>query len=120
MGFNTTVVVHNDSLDVIAKDPNFGEKLAKAIICLDYKGDKINSVSASNGNCTHCNAVEVIETHHADQVIAVAVGGNYGVEIGYAGGWQAMGNEADKKVEMIRTLADSLGYTLRKKPQKKN
>lgn len=119
MGFNTTVVVHNDALHSIANDPEFGKNLADAINSLGYRDDKIKSVSASGEFMTCCNAVEVIETHHADSVVAVAVGGNCGVELGYAGGYRAIGRDDESKVKMLRTLADGLGYTLRKKPQRK-
>jgi hypothetical protein len=115
MGWNTTVVVHNDSLGAIGKDPEFGKNLERAILSIGMTDGKCIGVPANGGGCLHCNAVEVIETHHADQVVAVAVGGNYGVEIGYAGGWKAMGDTQEKKVGMLRTLADRLGYTLHKK-----
>jgi hypothetical protein len=120
MGFNTTVVVHNDSLGTISKDPEFGKNLARAILSIGFRDDKCIGVSAHADNCVHCNAVEVIETHHADSVVAVAVGGNYGVEIGYAGGYKTMGSDVDSKIEMVRTLAENLGYTLRKKPKRKS
>lgn len=73
MGWNTTVVVLNDALDQIEKDPLFGKKLAQAIRDLhDPKGWR--DVSAGN----HCNAAEVIETHHADYNVLVSIGGNTG------------------------------------------
>ena len=117
MGYNTTVVVHNDSLGTIGKDPEFGKNLERAILSIGMTDDKCIGVSASNGHCVHCNAVEVIETHHADSVVAVAVGGNYGVELGFAGGYRAMGSDDESKLEMVKHLAENLGYTLRKNPK---
>ena len=38
MGYNTTVVILNDALGQIAKDPKFGEKLARAI--MEVRRDK--------------------------------------------------------------------------------
>lgn len=72
MGYNTTVVILNDALGQIAKDPKFGEKLARAI--MEVRRDKPVDVSAGN----HCNAALVVETHHADETVFVAVGRNYG------------------------------------------
>jgi hypothetical protein len=73
MGYNTTVVILNDALDGIAKDPEFGKKLVAAILSVGcYK--KPIDVSAMG----YCNAATVIESHHADQDVYVKVGGNYG------------------------------------------
>lgn len=77
MGYNTTVVVLNDALDIIAKDPEFGAKLADAIARVSRKSGPIE-VAASSGRSIHCNAATVIETHHADYEVLVSVGGNIG------------------------------------------
>lgn len=111
MGFNTTVVVHNDALESIKNDPDFGKNLVSAILAIGMRPDKMEDVPAG----CHCNACEVIETHHADSAIAVVVGGNMGIELGHAGRWNDMGNEDESKIKMIRTLADQFGYDLRKK-----
>jgi hypothetical protein len=114
MGFNTTVVVHNDSLHTIEKDPDFGKNLVQAIRVMDcHRSDKVIDVPSIN----HANAAEVIETHHADQIVAVAIGANSGAELGYAGHWSLFHEGEKGKVEMLRTLADKLGYQLRKKPK---
>ena len=110
MGFNTTVVVHNDALSSIETDPDFGMKLSRAISNLGMRGDRMEDVSAG----CHCNACEVIETHHADTAIAVVVGGNMGIDIGYAGSWNEMGKDDKSKIEMVKNLARNLGYSLRK------
>ncbi len=81
MGFNTTVVVLNDATHEIENDPKFGQKLVRAIRALAHGSQQ--DVTAGN----HCNAATVIETHHADGNVLVAVGGNRGqsLEGGYAG-----------------------------------
>ena len=115
MGFNTTVVIHNDALEDIAGDPDFGKNLKSAILSIGTRRvDRMEDVHAGH----HCNVCEVIETHHADQVVAVAVGGNMGVELGYAGSWREMGTEDADKVAMLKTLALNLGYNLHKMPTK--
>lgn len=68
MGLNTTVVILNDALHDIRRDPKFGENLFFAII----NGDK--HVPAGG----HGNAAYVVETHHADHEVLVRVGGNLG------------------------------------------
>lgn len=114
MGFNTTVVVHNDSLDTIAKDPDFGKNLAQAIQAIElYKG-KVIDVPSQN----HCNAAEVLECHHADQIVAVAVGANAGHVLGYAGHWSLFHKGEEGEVEMLRTLANKYGYNLHKKSKR--
>ena len=72
MGYNTTVVILNDALDQIRKDPKFGENLSRA--CSEVMRGKGVDVPAGN----HCNAARVIETHHADYDVMVRVGGNTG------------------------------------------
>jgi len=114
MGWNTTVVVHNDALHEIENDPEFGKNLSRAITIAAGRGTR-EEVSAGH----HCGACEVIESHHADQVRVVAVGGNYGVELGYGGQWPVCTNDEESKVKMLKNLAESLGYNIRKKPQKK-
>ena len=113
MGFNTTVVVLNDALPYIEEDPEFGKKLARAIseASLGHKVD----VRASNGMVSHGNAAQVIETHHADGTAVVAVGGNMGVKLGSA----FVGYSDDYNVDVLRALADQMGYRISKKPERK-
>lgn len=72
MGLNTTIVVLNDGLHEIENDPEFGRKLAGAI--RGFRGPDPESFSAGN----HCNPAAVIEIHHADYEVLVAVGRNTG------------------------------------------
>ena len=120
MGWNTTVVVLNDALDQIAKDPKFGEKLARAISSLsteqyitEREGRQFYGVDVDAGN--HCNAATVIETHHADVQKLVLVGGNMGEDLGAV--WLG-GGEEPKELRLARSLAEHYGYHLRKNPTK--
>jgi hypothetical protein len=72
MGHNTTILVLNDALDVIEKDPEFGKKLCDAI--RKVGNGRRGPINVPVGN--HANPVTVIETHHADQTALIAVGGN--------------------------------------------
>ena len=104
MGYNTTIIVLNDALHQIKEDEEFGRKVYNAALIVS-RGKPIDIPS---GN--HCNAATVVETHHADQIKLIAVGGNAGTDLGYAGNWRAT------PVEMLRQLAESLGYRIVKKP----
>ncbi len=68
MGFNTTVVILNDSLHDIEHDPDFGKNLAQAIYFLSSNNEPFHV--SSNGSS---NAAIVIETHHADYTTLIAV-----------------------------------------------
>ncbi len=74
MGYNTTVVILNDALDSIAKDPDFGRRLADEIKRSSFRPDTPNDVSAGG----FCNAALIIESHHSSDEVAVIVGHNTG------------------------------------------
>lgn len=77
MGYNTTVVIMNDALEAIGKDPEFGKNLKQAVL---------RAVSAKEcpvrvGSLGHSTAAKVIETHHADVDVLIRVGGNQGIVV---------------------------------------
>lgn len=116
MGYNTTVVVLNDALGSIKDDPEFGKKLVSAILQAgsSYNHSKFREngyheiIDVSAGNFV--NAAHVVETHHADEMALIAVGGNLGQRVGGAHGAWAL-----KGVEILKRVADVLGYRLVKK-----
>ena len=108
MGYNATVVVMLDALHAIERDAEFGAKLSRAIsrsVCQGAPTD----VSA----CNHCNAATVIEAHHADRLVPVLVGGNNGQVVGVSV------RHDDGPEELLRALANHLGYRLARKPTRK-
>lgn len=114
MGYNATVVVMNDALEEIARDPEFGRKLKYAILALSLGDDPKTGRPYRETNVSagyHTNAAVAIETHHADYAVVVSVGNNQGSVLGYAGSC-----DSDKE-QVLRHLADKLGFSLRKKPQ---
>lgn len=123
MGYNTTVVVMNDALHMIANDPEFGKNLASAISHLSVSNGEPVDVPAysyrdgEKSGGVHCNAATAIETHHADGTIVVAVGGNMGEALHK--NWLYPYGEGDRKERILRELADELGFTIRRKPSKK-
>lgn len=112
MGFNTTVLVLNDGLDQIAKDKAFGERLANAISSRFIKG---GPVTVSVG--CHANPVTVLESHHADQMKPILVGGNYGhiIEDTYL---NYSIQDVALEIGLMQALAKKYGYTLSKRSKK--
>lgn len=76
MGYNTTIVVMNDSLGDIESDPEFGKRLVTAIRSVNSRG--LSDVSAHGKYGIACNAARVIETHHSSYDVIVKIGGNTG------------------------------------------
>lgn len=74
MGYNTTVVIYNDSLHDIESDPEFGKRLVTAI--LEQHGKDSVTVIAKGAKGSSTAAAVVVEQHHADETSLVAVGGN--------------------------------------------
>lgn len=74
MGYNTTVVIMNDALGSIEKDPAFGKNLAYAVLQAVHKLNCPVRVGALG----HSTAAKVIETHHADVNVLVRIGENTG------------------------------------------
>jgi len=107
MGFNTTVVVLNDALHDIKEDKEFGKKLADAI---SHRSVTKDGVDVSAGS--HMNAARVIETHHADGLEAVLVGGNCGEDLGYIGSWQLDPGTPEGRKEVLRSLARLFGMKI--------
>ena len=111
MGYNTSVIVLNDALDNIGRDPAFGNSLAAAISQLGLPGARRDVSSLG-----HCNAATVIETHHADQTSLVSFGGNCGIQQMITYGWEH--NSPAMQAKMCAEWADKLGYRLVRKPTK--
>lgn len=107
MGYNSTLVIMNDALHEIRDDKDFGKKVYDAVLTVT----RGKSVDIAIGG--FCNVATVIETHHADSIKLIAVGGNYGQDLGYTGSYNSTPEE------LLKTLADNLGYRVVKKPTKK-
>lgn len=108
MGYNTTVVIMNDALDQIEKDPQFGKNLSRAIQHLTVTNGQPVDVYAGN----HCNAATAIESHHADGTVVVAVGQNYAEVLNH---YMIYPYGDDKKLAILKKLADEMGYDIHRK-----
>lgn len=110
MGYNSTVVVMNDALHDIERDPDFSKKLVAAIAKAYNRG----SVNVSAGY--HCNAATVIDSQHADVVSIIAVGGNHGSVLTRSSNGGRHHSQEDQEL-LLRRLAHQFGYNLHKKPK---
>lgn len=106
MGWNTTIVLLNDGLDDIAKDPTFGERLKAAAL------ESNNSVDRWVRAGNHANPAHVVESHHADGITVIAVGGNMGRVLGHGGPHNATPEQ------ILANLAASMGYRIVKRNRK--
>lgn len=97
MGYNSVILVLNDRLWDIEKDPAFGSKLCDAIREASSRPDRFPEVPGSQ--------TVVINTDHADVMQIIAVGGNYGRVLG-SGSWR------DSDEELLVKLAAKYGYFL--------
>lgn len=104
MGFNTAMIVRNDFLHEIDKDAKFGEKVRTAI---QYAHHPEHAPY-------HGQGFNILPPCHADYVQIVAIGGN---TIRRLGGYA--GTYANTDEEVLRNLADSMGFRLVKKAGRK-
>lgn len=106
MGYNTAALILNDALYAIHNDHEIGEKINSAVASAHRKRGGVNAT----GNGTYIDAIQVLAPQHADYVQIVAVGGNAIRSLGYSGKWEPE--------DLLRDLAQQLGYSLRKLPSK--
>lgn len=93
MGYNATIVVLVDQLSQIEKDPAFGEKLVAAIRA------KMNDPNERYIRAPYVTGqTQVIEVHHADHQMVVAVGGNTGQVLGLGGSYRT---KPDDMVQLL-------------------
>lgn len=109
MGLNTIVLIHNDSLGAIEQDNLFGKNLHEVISSLHHNSRQSDRWVSALG---HVNAAEVISTAHADNFQIVACGQNSGKLLGIVGG--PFPKDEETSLQLLRNLASSLGYSLRK------
>lgn len=106
MGFNTTVVIMNDALGEIAKDPNFGKNLAAAVSECGGRNHRVDVCAGNHGNAAH-----VVESHHADSTCIVTVGGNLGIKQLESFGWNH--HEQEGQLELLLAWSSKMGFSLK-------
>jgi hypothetical protein len=104
MGFITSLTINNDLLHELGTSGSFlGRSLYHAVL---EAGTREN-ISVPYAGIT------VVESHHADYTRAILVGGGQearaipGISVHYA--------QPDPELELLRQLAQRLGYDLRRK-----
>jgi hypothetical protein len=109
MGFNSTVLVLNDRLGEIERNPE--EFVKEMLYAIQRSG-----VDKQEG--FHPGQTTVMSCAHADTVTILAVGGNCATVMGRVHNGGHHHTEEDQ-VKLLRELADKYGFSLRKKPAKK-
>ena len=110
MGFNSVLFITNDNLDTIDKHPKeFAREIIRGVnmTCVDPTPLDLSG-RFSNFSIPYCR--------HADDIGLIAVGGNY-AETVYQGhkGWSHDHHTKEGQVDLLKSFAESMGYSIRKK-----
>lgn len=97
MGFNTAMVILNDHLNEIERDPFFGRKVSKAV--RDVYGTRERNWD---------NSFTVLPSEHADWDQLVVIGGNTIRRLDEL--------PDDERLSLLRRLARASGYRLSRMP----
>lgn len=113
MGFRTVVVLNNDQAHEWQNDPELGKKIMQAGYLRGW-----SKVWFEQHPDERLQYGEVIEQVHADTQTVAFLDGYGGKAMAYSH-WFRGETEDQKNLKMLKSLADSLGYRISKKPQKK-
>ena len=109
MGFRTVVVLSNDRASEWEHDAELGRKIFLAGSMHSFGGDERR---ARAGQILTCG--EIVEQVHGD-VQTVAFLDGYGGRAMAQSHWSMSQTEDQKNLQMLKAVADSLGYTISKK-----
>jgi len=110
MGFNSTVLILNDRLSEIEREP---ERFVKEMVYgIHLSGRPEDQVDFSPGQSI------VMSCEHADRVTILAVGGNCATIMGkfHNGGHHHTKGDQES---LLKMLADEYGFRLVRKPKKR-
>lgn len=105
MGFRTVIVLSNDQAHEWMKDPLLGAKIWESA-----------ATSFIRSPVDHFQYGTVIEQVHAD-VESLAVLDGYGGRTVATSHWHSAKTAEDTELELLKKLADKLGYHVYKKPK---
>lgn len=108
--FNATLVLNISQIAHIAKDPQFGQKLASAVQSSMFGGDTTVSYE---GNV----ALTAVEVHKGDKVRLVAVGGDTGRDLGEAGPLSNMAPGSERP--LFEAALDTYDLVVRNEPKER-
>lgn len=109
MGYNSTILVLNDRLSEIERDPEgFVREMCREIQGFGYSQDMTTFFPGQSA---------VMSVAHADTVTILAVGGNHSTVLGrvYNGGNH---HTVEDQEFILKRLADEYGFRLVRKPTK--
>jgi hypothetical protein len=106
MGYNSTVLVLNDRLGEIERDPEGFVK--EMITAIHRKGSRDEEMDFYPGQSS------VIHCAHADEVTVMAVGGNHATILGrlHNGGNH---HTEENQISILKRIADDYGFRLVRK-----
>ena len=119
MGRNTTILILNDSFDVIDKDPVGWWQATKEVALNTFlrkeltgrTGNVLGSAGVEYGFGGHANGFRVVCEDHADYTNVIAVGGNHATSLLRIHNGGRHHEEVDQ-VLLLRIAAAELGYDL--------
>jgi hypothetical protein len=109
MGYNTTLLVLNDRLGEIERDPK--KFVTEMIQAIHRKGSRDEEMDFYPGQTS------VIHCAHADDVHVIAVGGNHATILGrvYNGGNH---HTEENQISLLKRIANNYGFRLVRKSKK--
>ena len=121
MGFNTTILILNDGFHSIEDNlQEWFQKIRRKANCNDTVliGTQNGGTDYGLGDVgagSHVNCSSVIATHHADETVVMAVGGNCATILAHV--WNGGHHHTEEdKVKLLKEMAAQHGYKLVKLP----
>lgn len=116
MGFNSLVLILNDAMDSIDRDPAAWWEKVKSMLMTPppYRPRYGGDMDGTFGFGSSANGFQAVHNEHADTVGIYAVGGNCTTQLGLVSNSGRHSREVDQ-VQLLRELALRLGYDLRMK-----
>lgn len=112
MGFRTVVVLNNDQASEWEKDPELGRKIFLAASMQQFGHE--DGTDLARRTLPYGQAIEQV---HADTQTVAFLDGYGGKAVAWSH-WYRSQTEEQKNLEMLKALADKLGYRVVKKPTK--
>lgn len=97
MGMNTVILLRNDALNELNKDPKAGETIARAVQSFVPGKGRPNGLSVALGNCV--NALDIVSVHHNSHPMIVVNSGNQARPVTYL---SAKTSDLEIMAEMLR------------------
>jgi hypothetical protein len=106
MGFQSTIMILNDAMEEIDKDPKGWWQKTKSLITR-HNGTKSPE---EYGFGTHGNGFTLVDVHHADNTSVIAVGGNHASLLTRLS--KHPHHDEKGQIELLKALAKEHGYRL--------